>query len=117
MKFNWTTQKGANIEIEITVEKVSINKEINADGDKVIVSKKEWQTTLNNLKVNGKEFNGNYNHSTITFDLNGREATIIIPENIKNEIFAPQAAELKAQIEENQKFEAGRKAIYDAMNY
>lgn len=117
MKFNWNTEKGAKIEIEITEEKVKVNNTINADGDKVTTEKLKWEYTLNSLKVNGQEFKGEYNYSNITFKMGGRIATIIIPENIRKQIAAGWFAEAENKMKVETEFENGRRKINEAMNY
>jgi len=116
--YNWETAKGAKIEVVITIQKVTYTETINADGDKVDVEKTKWQYTVDSLTVNGTVCqNSKYNHSNISLEINGKTAKIIVPQEIKDEIWAEERAELEARIDENRKWDADRKRIHDAMSY
>ena len=117
MKATWTTQKGAKIEVNVTSLKVAVEKEINADGDKVIVIKNEWQYTLNSLIVNGKSFDGQYNSETISFNMSGKIATIIVPIDTRLQINAEEMAEFSTEMKLNEEYENHHNAVKKAMSY
>ena len=54
--FSWKTARGADVEMNVTVEHVK-TETINADGHKMEVACSKWIRKINSMKVNGKETN------------------------------------------------------------
>lgn len=54
--YNWTTQRGAKIEMTITVEHIT-RETTSADGFEMKVSCDKWLRTIDDITVNGKNTN------------------------------------------------------------
>jgi hypothetical protein len=115
-KHNWTTEKGANIEMTITIEQVNFEKEINADGNIITVIKQKITNTINEFKLNGTSFEANYNYSTIEFEVNGRKAKVYIPEEIKTQIYEAHYAFEAQKDKESDEYIKGYNKVMEAMN-
>jgi hypothetical protein len=85
--YNWTTEKGAKI--NLVIEETETQK-IWADGDEVEV--KKFGRRIVGFAVNGAKYEGSFGsakgQNAIDFLFNGQRAAVIIPSNIYAEIFA-----------------------------
>ena len=123
-KSNWTTQRGAAI--ELTTEHIT-KKEVNADGWKVEVE--DDRIEIVNVKINGKDYRG-----TLTFRENqnaidcgsikvgnqNQRLTVLIPADIYEihweEYDARQKAKYEAKAKADAEYEAHYNKIMRAMN-
>ena len=111
-KYDWKTAKGARVEIEVSQEHTEI---VDADGDKVEVTKKGVR--LEGLKMNGKEYTGRISGRKVIFEIKGRQAAAIIPDEIYQAIMAQTFARWDAESEASADYDKSHNAITRAMSY
>ncbi len=114
-KYAWTTEKGAQIELELTA--VEIEKTVWAD-EPIATTEK---ATAIMLKINGKAIEMPVlGEDRVRFYLNGIAAAAMLPEDVRKAIWdgyhAEQHAKLQRQIAADRKYEAHKRAIYRMMD-
>lgn len=111
-KYNWTTAKGAKVEMAISQEHTEI---IDADGEKIETIKKGLR--LETLRVNGIEYTGKLSGKMIEFTLGGKNAAAYIPENIYQKIMQPTFKRLEAERQADAEYQKNHDAIVKMMSY
>jgi hypothetical protein len=104
MKFNWKTEKGNQVEIEM--KKVKIDK--TADGYKY---GEEEIMDIESFIANGQKYNASIikesmHHDykdVVEFFINNKKMTVIIPEEVSEQIWGEERRTRKEIIEKNEK--------------
>lgn len=122
--YTWTTPKGANIEMTVTVNHIT-SEMVNADGNLIEVACDRWERTVDACRLNGKDtamkeldyVNGK---RAIIIARNGRqEICAELPEYAIKGIYgneiAANAAKLDAAIKAEKAYEAHRTMVLKAM--
>lgn len=119
MTYTWTTERGAEIVLDIDTQLVT-EKKVWADGDEVLVPCHEWRYAINSLTINGKNYAGAYKTSVGRFPnltpafcvgkVGKQNAYVVIPDDVENAIWGEEKAYKKAIMEkEAAVYEAYRK--------
>jgi hypothetical protein len=111
--YKWTTQKGATIELDYTVSTEHYTELVDADGDKLEVSKTR-RVYVTSVTVNGTTYPAQIGTTkqdnkwveAVKFTLNGQSAAVIIPDHIRKAMFTPSQTEAALD-----KFEAEQEAF------
>lgn len=120
-RFEWKTEKGAAIAVEIESGFVTKNETISADGYTHDTKTTTWDAKVVALTVNGTAQNaptlGRQNGKpSIDFTMHGRACAILIPNNIHDDYTAELTAHIDAMAAAEEQYQAETKAIYKAMN-
>ncbi len=110
--YRWTTNKGANVEITVSQEHTEI---INADGDKIETTKREMR--LENLKINGTEYEGILTGKMVEFKMGNRNAGAYIPEDIYQKIMQPTLERWEAESKADAEYQKHHAAVEKMMSY
>ena len=106
-QYNFKTQRGAAIELEMNVDHIT-SEIISLDGQEFTTECSKYKYSIASIKVNGKSYNGEIHDlaSNIRIGYQGNQPILVaLPEEIKNDIYAEEAAEAKAQVDKMIKLE------------
>lgn len=100
-RYEFKTQRGANIELEIRVDHIT-TETVSLDGHEFETTCSKYRYNVASIKVNGKEFNGRFHDlaKNICIGHQGNQPLLVaLPEDIKKDITKEEAAEANAKIE------------------
>lgn len=129
MKYTWTTERGAQIALDIEIEVVT-EETVSSDGIEVKIPCHEWRYAINSLTVNGKDLKagaykqavGRYPdiHYAYVIRTMGREAYIAIPDSIEAEIYGAErnykAAKANEALAAAVEYEKHHNAVLEMLN-
>lgn len=123
MSFAWTTQKGAKIEMTVTVEHIT-RETIDADGWKCEVNCDKWFRECTAMTVNGKPQAmhrlDNIHERVITGRQGRNEIGATLPADVVEAIYGEErrarAAKLERELDAAARYEADYKKVVKAMS-
>lgn len=111
--FEWTTPKGANVELTVDIEHIT-KRSTSADGDVVEIDCDEWIRTVETFKLNGieqpmKKLDSNRN-AVIGNQTKRNIIGVLLPDDIIEEIFGEERRARKERLDRELAAAAEREA-------
>lgn len=100
-EYNFTTPRGANIELLIKVEHIT-TETVNLDGHEVETTCSKYRYNVADIKVNGQKFDGEFHDlaKNIRIGYQGDQPILVaLPEEVKSDMQKEEAAETRKRVE------------------
>lgn len=123
MNFAWTTQKGAKIELTVTVEHIT-RETVNADGWKTEVACDKWRRECTGMTVNGKAQSmhrlDDIRERVVVGRQGRNEIGVTLPADVSEAIYGEErrarAAKLERELAAAARYEARYNKVRKAMS-